>query len=137
MFTAQLALLLAAAVAVSGSAINLNTETLLARSGAGNTCFSWSLSGSTVSARCTSNSGNTVSTSISLDRCLVNQNGKIACGTNGNAAQSCLRFFRFFQNDGGVFISAECNTQTSGGTDETVDFNLDACMTNSNGQLTC
>ncbi|KAJ6475551.1 hypothetical protein C8R45DRAFT_1010339 [Mycena sanguinolenta] len=106
-------------------------------SGAGFTCNTWQIIPNTadVAASCADVNGARHDARISLGQCVANDNGFLSCRSGGGAGASCV-FFNIFQSGSSVFISAHCTT-ANGGSHETDNFDLNNCLTNTNGALTC
>ncbi|KAJ6480439.1 hypothetical protein C8R45DRAFT_1076476 [Mycena sanguinolenta] len=105
--------------------------------GAGITCNNWQIVPNTadVAASCADPSGARHDARISLGQCVANNNGALGCRSGGGAGASCV-FFGIFQSGSSVFISSHCTT-ANGGSQETDNFNLNNCLSNTNGALTC
>ncbi|KAJ7097199.1 hypothetical protein B0H15DRAFT_773636, partial [Mycena belliarum] len=102
------------------------------------TCDNWSLlpNTATLSASCANVNGNFVQTTIPISNCVANDNGNLNCRANGGAGSSCV-FFNIQSALGSFFtISAHCTT-ASGGSNTVNNFDMNNCLTNQNGKLTC
>ncbi|KAF9485454.1 hypothetical protein BDN70DRAFT_871102 [Pholiota conissans] len=113
-------------------------------SNAAASCFDWSIVPNTanVAATCLENDSLTQHNSvIELSQCTGNQNGVIGCQVNGGAGASCV--FSNIQTNapsGGVsnFLSIDAACLNAAGVRvTTANFNLDACLSNFNGNLGC
>ncbi|KAJ7058698.1 hypothetical protein C8F01DRAFT_1146959 [Mycena amicta] len=106
---------------------------------AGSTCTDWSIVPNTadVTALCQDRAKLEQPTSISLGACVHNNNGALSCAPGGNADGTCV-FFNLHQSGSNVLISATCKQGLPGSPDEeTDDFNLNDCFTNTDGVLGC
>ncbi|KAF7324048.1 hypothetical protein MKEN_00627200 [Mycena kentingensis (nom. inval.)] len=105
--------------------------------GAGRTCINWQIVPNTadVSALCQNTQGTFISTILSLSNCLANDLGNLHCRGSGGAGATCV-FSNLFQSGSSVLISSHC-ANGGGGFVDTINFNLDTCLTNSNGNLGC
>ncbi|KAJ6532517.1 hypothetical protein B0H19DRAFT_965858, partial [Mycena capillaripes] len=104
---------------------------------AGISCNTWQIIPNTadVAASCADVGGARHDARISLGQCLGNANGVLHCQSGGGAGASCT-FFGITQSGSSVFISSHCTT-ANGGNQETDNFNLNNCLSNNNGVLTC
>ncbi|KAJ7434723.1 hypothetical protein FB451DRAFT_1401153 [Mycena latifolia] len=110
---------------------------LAVRSGAAETCTLWTLVRNTANllASCDDRTGAPHTTVIEISSCVGNQNGNIACQKNGGAGGSCV-FFDIEFTSNSFTISAHCKND-GGGIVTTNHFDINACLTNDNGNLTC
>ncbi|KAK7006259.1 hypothetical protein R3P38DRAFT_2555469 [Favolaschia claudopus] len=110
---------------------------LEARSNAAATCTLWSLIPNTANLRasCDERDGTHHISEIEISKCVANRNGGLACQRNGGAGGSCV----FYGIDFGAnyfVISAHCKDD-KGETVTTENFDINQCLTNDNGDLTC
>ncbi|KAJ7172793.1 hypothetical protein C8R43DRAFT_977594 [Mycena crocata] len=110
---------------------------LAIRSGAASTCTLWTLVRNTANllASCDTRTGAPHTTTIEIGQCVGNQDGHIGCQKNGGAGGSCV-FFNIQFTSNSFTISAHCNNR-AGGITTTDNFDINACLTNDNGNLTC
>ncbi|TFK69441.1 hypothetical protein BDN72DRAFT_840418 [Pluteus cervinus] len=111
-----------------------------AANGAGLTCNNFQLIGSgtdaSIQASCTTDNGDTTISSILISDCVLNGNGNPGCLVNGGAAGSCT--FSSLDEVSATDITVETScTNDAQGKDVTPGFNIGACLTNTNGILTC
>ncbi|KAJ7107871.1 hypothetical protein C8R44DRAFT_885266 [Mycena epipterygia] len=106
-------------------------------SNAAGSCNDWSLvpNEANLAAACRNAAGTVVGTNIAIGQCVGNNNGNLGCQAGGGAGASCV-FFNIVQGSGVLEISAHCTTR-SGGSNTVTNFNINDCLTNQNGQLTC
>ncbi|KAF7334140.1 hypothetical protein MVEN_02320000 [Mycena venus] len=107
------------------------------RGNAAASCTLWSLVPDTVNliASCDDRTGGHHITEIEISACVGNQDGHIACQKGGGAGDSCV-FFDIHFSSSFFTISAHCKNRASG-TVTTDNFNMNACLTNDNGNLVC
>ncbi|KAK2054515.1 Cyanovirin-N [Colletotrichum caudatum] len=92
-------------------------------------CSTVSLDGFTLSAECTSAVGGNPGTSrLDINQCFFALDGKISCGAGGISGCKCS------QTD---VASARCTCPDNAGKTVTNDVDLDACISNSDGKLSC
>ncbi|KAB5589433.1 hypothetical protein CTheo_7127 [Ceratobasidium theobromae] len=84
-------------------------------------------SNSVMQANCRKKNGVFVTTSLDLNRCLVNTNGKLGCKSNGKYAQSC-------SNCQIIGYTLHCNCNPGG---QATQLDLNQCVGNNDGQLSC
>ncbi|KIM50845.1 hypothetical protein SCLCIDRAFT_110053 [Scleroderma citrinum Foug A] len=110
------------------AALSTHAANLIISSG----CQYTSLSGSVLYATCQSSDGSDVSTSIDLNQCVANTNGNLFCSKNGNYSATCSGC-GLSANAG--YLVCTCNDYNQAG--QYADIELDQCLTNSDGNLTC
>ncbi|KAJ7263579.1 hypothetical protein B0H12DRAFT_1012285, partial [Mycena haematopus] len=86
-------------------------------------------------ASCGDREGNPHITVFEISSCVGNQNGNLGCQKNGGAGGSCV-FFGIQFTSNSFTISAHCKTD-NGGENTVNNFDMNACLTNDNGNLTC
>ncbi|KAF8184444.1 hypothetical protein BJ912DRAFT_1060967 [Pholiota molesta] len=104
---------------------------------AANSCTGWRIIPNTASlaAFCSAGDGSQHSTSIAFSECVGNQDGHIGCQINGGAGGSCiLSNLQAGQNF--LTVNALCKNR-AGQEVQTTNFNLNACLTNFQGNLGC
>ncbi|KAK7006263.1 hypothetical protein R3P38DRAFT_2646900 [Favolaschia claudopus] len=110
---------------------------LEARSNAAATCTLWTLIPNTANLRasCDTVDHKPHLTEIPISNCVANRNGGLACQKNGGAGGSCVFYDIKF---GSTFfaISAHCKDD-KGEIVTTVNFDMNQCFSNENGNLTC
>ncbi|KAJ7829798.1 hypothetical protein B0H13DRAFT_1631331, partial [Mycena leptocephala] len=103
-------------------------------------CVAWSLlpGTATLSAVCANRSGFEIDTTIPISQCVGNTDGNLACKANGGAGSTCEFFdIEATEASGGSFtISATCLTSV-GNTNTVNHFNINQCLSNNGGTLTC
>ncbi|KAK1990511.1 Cyanovirin-N [Colletotrichum falcatum] len=93
------------------------------------TCNTVNLSGFTLSAECASGLGGFAGTSsLDINRCFFALDGKISCGAGGISGCTCSQI---------DVASASCTCPDNAGKQVTNNVNLDACISNSDGKLSC
>ncbi|KAK1566082.1 Cyanovirin-N [Colletotrichum navitas] len=93
------------------------------------TCDTVNLSGFTLSAECTTGLGGFPrATTLDINKCFFAVDGKINCGAGGISGCKCS------QTD---VAAASCTCPDNAGKQVTNNVNLDACISNSDGKLSC
>lgn len=98
--------------------------------GFGYSCKDISLVNNVLYSSCEGTDGSYISTSINLDQCVVNTNGNLSCSANGNYSSTCSNCYL-----SGKTLVCTCNNYNHVG--QSASVNLNSCLSNSNGQLTC
>ncbi|KIM60755.1 hypothetical protein SCLCIDRAFT_1216463 [Scleroderma citrinum Foug A] len=93
-------------------------------------CDSSTLSGTVLISNCQREDGLYVSSSIDLVDCLVNTNGILAYCQNGNYGPTCSGY-----SLSGTVLSCTCLDFQQAGQSTSIDLNC--CVTNTDGTLTC
>ncbi|KAJ7581745.1 Cyanovirin-N [Mycena floridula] len=93
-------------------------------------CSDISLSGFTLLANCKNEAGGSVSASIDLNTCIVNDNATLRCQAGGNFGASC-------SNPGFLFDGDFHDVGTFCPPNNFVEIDLDQCVGNFNGVLGC
>ncbi|KAJ6453652.1 Cyanovirin-N [Mycena vitilis] len=128
MFTAVLVALVAASVPSAVQAAN----------GFTGTCATWSGSGTTLQATCSTTSGTTITSTLDLNTCFTNTQGKLGYQVNGNFAASCSNITHNAGNDrhgDTAYLSALCSAANGKKFDTAIATST--YIGNSNGQLVC
>ncbi|KAB5589445.1 hypothetical protein CTheo_7113 [Ceratobasidium theobromae] len=121
-FTNLLAFAGASLVAVSG---------VQAANNFGTTCNSITMTSNNVlRASCRKVNGSYSTSTLDLNRCVVNNSGNLGCQSNGNYAYSCN--YCGLVGSGSTTMSCQCSP---GGHYTTL--NLNNCVGNNDGSLTC
>ncbi|KAI0318790.1 Cyanovirin-N [Amylostereum chailletii] len=98
----------------------------------GATCSGESLaSGHILFATCGDGHGGEPTSSIDLNKCVTNSGGTLECQVNGGFAGTC----NTCSIESGTTLACDCG-DGHGGYPHTV-LNLNNCLSNKNGQLTC
>ncbi|KAJ7701577.1 CVNH domain-containing protein [Mycena rosella] len=130
-------LLLLSSASAFGAAV-LGTENSIAAridGGFASTCRTITIYGGSnpgISAYCANSAGNYVQTNrLSLNGCIANDNGVMACQQNGGYGSSCntLGF------SSGTVLHATCKSDSGSNVDAHLELNN--CIGNHNGQLAC
>lgn len=114
------------------SALSLQTESFEVNEvtgGFSKTCRNTKLAGSLLTSECKDRKGKWVSSSVSLDACVANRNGKLT--SNGN---------NFSKSSKGCSLKKNvlsCQSKNMKGKYLKTAMNLDTLVTNNNGILTC
>ncbi|KAJ7284144.1 hypothetical protein C8J57DRAFT_1294621 [Mycena rebaudengoi] len=110
---------------------------LAIRSNAAASCTLWTIIPNTANLRasCDTRTGAHHITEIEISSCVGNQDGHLGCQKNGGAGGSCV-FFGIQFSSNSFTISAHC-TNRAGGITTTDNFDINSCLTNDNGNLTC
>ncbi|KIM64762.1 hypothetical protein SCLCIDRAFT_1212824 [Scleroderma citrinum Foug A] len=111
-----------AALSTSGSADSLSDWS--------HSCQNYYLSGTTLNASCRKENGQYGNTSINLNQCVTNTNGVLYCGKNGDYSPTCSGC-----NLSGTSLDCQCKDKNQNEHSTSVDLNQ--CLTNNNGVLTC
>ncbi|KAJ6613941.1 hypothetical protein B0H10DRAFT_1804474 [Mycena sp. CBHHK59/15] len=106
---------------------------------AGISCNAWAIVPNTadVTANCQDTSGTFHGARISISTCVVNEDGNLSCRNNGGAGSTCI-----LTNIAGTLGNAVVNVDAScleddGNRNTVTNFNIGACLTNDDGELTC
>ncbi|KIM66722.1 hypothetical protein SCLCIDRAFT_75972, partial [Scleroderma citrinum Foug A] len=94
------------------------------------TCNSSSLSGTMLTAYCQLKDGSYGWSSLDLNSCLVNTNGILYCSQNGDYGATCSSC-----SLSGTVLGCTCQDSQQAGQSASIDLN--SCVTNNNGVLTC
>ncbi|KAL6901393.1 Cyanovirin-N [Trichoderma evansii] len=86
---------------------------------------------STLQADCVDGNGQLRTSTIDLNECLENRNGILYCGTNGRFGASCEKCIL----QGEAIFECECSNVQKQVAKTFIELN--SCVTNSNGKLTC
>ncbi|KAK1964463.1 Cyanovirin-N [Colletotrichum sublineola] len=98
-------------------------------SGFKKTCNTVELNGLTLSAECATGLGFNGGTSdLDLNKCFFALNGQVSCGAGGISGCKCS------QTD---VAAMSCTCPDNSGKQLTNNVDLDACLSNSDGQLSC
>ncbi|KAB5589440.1 putative effector protein [Ceratobasidium theobromae] len=93
------------------------------------TCKDIKLKSNTVlQASCQKADGKYSSSSLDLNKCIVNNNWKLQCQANGNFGNSCRNCS--YQDFGALYCYCDPGSNFA-------SINLDTCIGNNNGQLFC
>ncbi|KAK6996481.1 hypothetical protein R3P38DRAFT_3287659, partial [Favolaschia claudopus] len=108
---------------------------LESRSNAAATCTLWTLIPNTANLRasCDTVDHKPHLTEIPISNCVANRNGGLACQKNGGAGGSCVFYDIKFGSDF-FAISAHCKDD-KGEIVTTVNFDMNQCFSNENGNL--
>ncbi|KLO08355.1 Cyanovirin-N [Schizopora paradoxa] len=87
-----------------------------------------------LTAACFNNAGALVTSSISLDSCIANTNGKLVAKSGGAFDHSCTDVV-FESSGSSAELTAQCNNDKKQAVTTTIDLN--SVLTNNNGFLTC
>nr|BAL02915.1 hypothetical protein [Pholiota nameko] len=100
-------------------------------------CTDWSIipNTATIAAVCRDSNGGSHNTNIPLSDCTGNQNGVIACQHDGGAGSSCI--FSNIQFSSTFLTATASCLNRAGQRVDTNNFDLNACLTNTEGTLTC
>ncbi|EGN95706.1 hypothetical protein SERLA73DRAFT_186886 [Serpula lacrymans var. lacrymans S7.3] len=105
---------------------------VISTSGFAASCSNIQLSGSVLDATCVTDSGSTTATAIDLNNCVANYDGNLACAPSGSYSSSC--------DDCSLtdttYLLCSCSGSSDGG-DQPSGYNLDSCLGNNDGALTC
>ncbi|KIM64735.1 hypothetical protein SCLCIDRAFT_114413 [Scleroderma citrinum Foug A] len=94
------------------------------------TCKDYYLSNPVLYASCKQENGQYDNTSINLDKCVTNDNGVLYCGTNGDYSSTC-------SDCTFTGTTVVCDCKDSSQIVHSTSIDLNQCLTNSNGALTC
>ncbi|KAH7909425.1 Cyanovirin-N [Hygrophoropsis aurantiaca] len=98
--------------------------------GFASSCSNYGVSGGELYGTCRRDDGSTGSTEINLNGCLVNSNGQVGCRKGGDYAATCSDC-----SFSGTTYTCECTNDDHKPVRSSV--NLNDCITNDNGNLTC
>ncbi|KAJ7158030.1 hypothetical protein C8R43DRAFT_996641 [Mycena crocata] len=124
-------------ITVAAASVNAVVTPVPASNAAGS-CSQWSLvpDTATLSASCATSSGTRRATTIPISQCVGNTNGNLVCKAGGNAGSSC-KFFDIEASSGSFTISATCLLPGAINTVTVNHFNINQCLSNNEGTLTC
>ncbi|KAH7903966.1 Cyanovirin-N [Hygrophoropsis aurantiaca] len=93
------------------------------------------VSGGYLYATCTTDSGTESSTALNLDACVANYGGQLACAADGDFTASCdSASCELAAEDISVM---ECYCENGSGSEVASLVDLDSCISNDNGILSC
>ncbi|KAH7930616.1 Cyanovirin-N [Leucogyrophana mollusca] len=101
-------------------------------SGFSSSCNSVSLSGSILYADCRSESGNYAESALDTANCVANYDGNLSCASGGGYTGSCTNCAL---EAGTTYLLCDCKNGSGGDPASVIDLNT--CITNSNGILSC
>ncbi|KAH7908594.1 Cyanovirin-N [Hygrophoropsis aurantiaca] len=99
----------------------------------GAACTNSTLDGTTLNAMCETDSGANITASINLNNCVASYNGTLTCSQTGNYSTTCSACE---YGIGPLQMVCMCYDGNATYPDVSV-INLDTCINNQNGTLTC
>ncbi|KAH7920965.1 Cyanovirin-N [Leucogyrophana mollusca] len=95
-------------------------------------CKSISLSGSILYADCRSESGNYAESALDTANCVANYDGNLSCASGGGYTGSCTDCSL---ESGTTYLLCDCKNGSGGDPASLIDLNT--CISNTNGALSC